>query len=236
MTRVDRLGRIRGRRVSRDRHADPCGLSAVDLELLVIFHVHFFERAPRRSGVLLAPLLGAGLACALAVPACFDADLVRNNVAFRGGNVNFIFVNDTPYRASFTFGMYDALDKSQGAVLTQQIRVEGNSTTSPTQLGCRRNAVIGGSELIRRSVENDFEDDAAFDLDAFSEVVNFSSAPADSESAALPTQGTSLGRNVLLGVDFDCGDRLIFTFVESPDSPGGFRIDFAAVPIDDDDL
>ena len=176
------------------------------------------------------------LAAFLAQPGCFDADIVRNNVAFRAGNLNFIFVNDTPFRASFTFGVYDALDKAQGSVVTEQLRVEANSTTDPQQLACRRNAVIGTQELINRSIEADFEDDAAFDLDAFSVLVSFSSAPADDAAAGLPTQGTALGRNMLLGVDFDCGDRLIFTFVESPDSPGGFRIDFAAVPIDDDDL
>ena len=182
------------------------------------------------AGAAAANLLGAG-GCA------FSPEFIANNVAERAGPLFFVFNNNTRFRASFSFGVYDDLDRStRGAVVIQQQRIEAQSTIAPVQLACRRNAVIGTAELLRRAIEADFEDDANFDADAFVPVVNFSSAAADSDAAALPTQGTADGRNLLLGVDFSCQDRLLITFEEDPDAPGGFRIDFAAVPSDDDDL
>ncbi len=74
-----------------------------------------------------------------------------------------------------------------------------------------------------------------FDADAFDTVVHFSSAPSDSNAAALPTEGTALGREVLLGVDYSCADEIIFTFVQDPDAVGGFRIDFEVILDDTQD-
>lgn len=184
------------------------------------------------------------IGCIAAAPAagllahggCFaGSDFYQNNTTLRTGTLELIFINTTRFRASFTFGSYDALDKTPGAAVVQQLRVEAQSTSAPQSVACRRNAVVGTTELIRRAVDADFEDDDAFDADAFVEVVNFSSAPADDPAAGQPTEGFARGINRLLGVDFDCRDRLFFTFVEDPDSPGGFRIDFSEIPNDDDD-
>ena len=186
---------------------------------------------------ILVIIAGAGAAGLLGAGGCsFSPEFIANNVAERAGPVFFTFTNNTRFRASFSFGVYDDLDRTRGAVVIQQQRIEAQSTIAPVQIACRRNSVIGTTELIRRAIEADFEDDANFDADAFVAVVNFSSAPADSDAAALPTQGTAEGRNLLLGVDYACGDRLLITFEEDPDAVGGFRIDFAAVPNDDDDL
>jgi hypothetical protein len=192
-----------------------------------------FASVVRRIAAGLAAGAAAGL---LGAAGCVGTpDFFANNTAFRSGSLNFVFVNDTPYRASFTFGVYDGLDREPGQVLTSQARVEGNSISSATQLGCRREAAVGTQELIRRAIDADFEDSSDFDSDAFVPVVNFSDAASGTPAAGQPTIGTARGRRVLLGVDFDCNDRLIFTFVEDPLAPGGFRIDFTAIPSDDDD-
>ena len=182
-------------------------------------------------------VLGGALAASTLVgTGCFvDGDFFRNNTAPRFGSMIFIFVNQTPYRAAFTFGGYDDLDRTPGAVNALQIRVEGNSTTAPQTTACRRSAAIGTAELIRRAIDADFEDSALFNADSFGSVVNFSSAPLDSDANSLPTEGTAAGRTLLLGADYDCNDRLIITFVEDPEAEGGFRIDVAVVQDDDDD-
>ena len=46
---------------------------------------------------------------------------------------------------------------------------------------------------------------------------------------AVATVGTAVGLNKLVGVDFSCGDELIFTFRPDPDAEGGFRIDFQLI-------
>lgn len=189
-------------------------------------------KVARRGLGALAALAAAGL---LSGGGCGSPDFFSNNVTLRNGSIEFQFVNDTDFRAAFTFGVYDGLDQTPGAALVDQARVEPRTPSPAITQACRRIAVLGTNELIGRAVDADFEDDADFDQDAFVAVVNFSDADATSPAAGQPTAGFAAGRAVLLGVDYDCGDRLIFTFVEDPDAAGGFRIDFGTIPGDNDD-
>ncbi len=161
---------------------------------------------------------------------CTNTDLFVNLTSERAGNFTAQFVNSTRFRASFTFGTWDSFDRvPPGAADVQQLRVEGQTASAPVTLQCRRNLAIGTGELIERALDNDFDDSANFDADAFNMVVNFSSAPLGSDAEALPTAGTADGRELLLGVDYTCADLVIFTFVDDPDAPGGFRIDFSVL-------
>jgi hypothetical protein len=163
-----------------------------------------------------------------ALTASCSSELIANQTAVRQGNVAFQFVNTTPFRASFTYGTYDALDRNPpGAPNIQQLRLEGFQTTAPTDVTCARNAAIASQSLVDRVIDTDGHLAVNFDREAFNAVVNFSSADEDSDAAALPTEGTAEGVELLLGVDFGCRDRLIFTFVQDPAAPGGFRIDFS---------
>lgn len=174
----------------------------------------------------------AGLALALqSGSGCTNTTLFQNLTAERQGNVTVQFVNNTRFRAAFTFGSFDSLDRlTPGIVELQQLRVEANTASTAVNLTCRRNIAIATREFVERVIETDTDDNTAnFDREAFGEVVNFSDAPSDSEFASLPTAGTARGREVLLGVDFSCNDRLIFTFEADPNAPGGFRIDFVAI-------
>ncbi|QOJ13408.1 MAG: hypothetical protein HRU75_01600 [Planctomycetia bacterium] len=158
----------------------------------------------------------------------------------RQGNVFVIFVNNAPARAAFTFGSYDSLDRNPpGAVALQQLRIEANSSAAQVTLPCRRDIAVATAALIKRAIDTDADRNLTnFIADAFGETVHFSTAPANSDASSLPTAGEANGRNMRLGVDFTCGDTLIFTFEEDPDAPGGFRIDFEVIPDvepDDDD-
>jgi hypothetical protein len=172
-----------------------------------------------------------GLAGGLAVLSAGCADLIAYLIEERSGNITVSFINDTPYRAAFTFGTYDSLqrDLPRGDVDLGQRRLAAMDSTGDITLSCRRDFAIGTDELVQRLIDTEANLGTGFDNDAFDTVVHFSSAPSDSDAAALPTAGTAEGRAVRLGVDFTCGDLLIFTFVEAPDKPGGFAIQFRLV-------
>jgi len=172
----------------------------------------------------------AGALVALGPLSCSGVTF-RNLTKEKTGNVSVVFVNTTSARAAFSFGSYDAWDRSPGPVTLQQARVEAFTTNAPVSIPCRRNVAIAGEDFVRRVVITRADENlATFDPNQFAEVVHFSDAPAGDEPAAsLPTAGTARGREVLLGVDFSCGDQLIFTFVEDPDAPGGFRVDFEVI-------
>ncbi|MGE0479676.1 MAG: hypothetical protein AB7Q17_04295 [Phycisphaerae bacterium] len=168
-----------------------------------------------------------GLATPLLMGGCGSA--VNYLTEERSGNITFIFVNNTSVRASFSFGTYDSLDRPDGPASLQQLRLEAMTSSAATNVTCRRNAVVGTQEFINRVIQTDGDEGANFDADAFDDVVHFSSAPQNSPLAAIATDGTAAGVDKLLGVDYTCGDTLIFTFNADPAAPGGFRIDFQVI-------
>ena len=172
--------------------------------------------------------LAVAMAFGLLVPAC--GRLLLNQTAERTGNISLTFINDTPYRASFSYGTWDSLDRNPvGPVNFRQLRLAGSSSSAVLSLSCARNFAIATQELLTRVIDTDADQTATFDPDAFDTTVHFSDQPQDSDLAAVATVGTAVGVEKLLGPDFECGDRLVFTFVEDPDVTGGFRIDYALI-------
>lgn len=152
------------------------------------------------------------------------------------GNVSVVFINNTSARAALTFGSYDPLQLDPPAPANvQQTRIEANTTSQTFSVVCRRTVAIATQDLVDRVVLTNGDDAAGFDREAFNAEVNFSNAPADSDAAALPTVGIALGREVRVGVDYKCGDQLIFTFVQDAEADGGFRIDFSVIPAEPED-
>jgi len=183
-----------------------------------------------RSFVMRIGLLVAG--CVLVLPATLSCSspIVHYLTAERQGNVTFVFVNDTPFRAAFSFGTYDALDHTPGATELRQLRVAAKSSSAPVTVTCRRNAAIGTEEYVQRVIDTEADLAATnFIPDAFDTTVHFSSAPDGSPTADLPIDGFAVGVEKLLGIDFSCSDQLMFTFREDPDAEGGFRIDFSVI-------
>jgi hypothetical protein len=170
--------------------------------------------------------VGAAIVVATLTAGC-TGELVANLIEERSGEITVVVINNTPYRAAFTLGGYDALQRDPlGEVDLQQQRLEENTSTSPLTLSCSRNTAMGTEALVQRVIDTKADEADDFDADAFAAVIRFSSAPADSDAAALPTAGTAEGVEVRLGVDYACGDQLIFTLIQDAAAPGGFRVDF----------
>lgn len=175
-------------------------------------------------------MAGGGLALVLAVllagqGGCIPS-IFLNQTKQRTGNITIQFVNNTPYTAVFSYGTYDAWDNTPGLATLEQLRLAPNTSSTPTTVTCRRNAAVGTQDFVNRITLLGTDTFASFDPDAFSTVVQFSAAPTGSSAAGLPTAGTAVGQNRLLGVDYSCGDQLVFKFFVDPDATGGFRIDF----------
>lgn len=147
------------------------------------------------------------------------------------------FVNNTNARAIFTFGSYDALDDETLPTNFGQLRLEANSSSNQIPQPCRRIFSVGGAELVRLIRENERAPNInVTDDNALITGINFSTAPLGDPLEAEPTEGTSIGREVQIGVDFTCNRNdirdqtgtglLIFTFEEDAGAPGGFRIDY----------
>lgn len=163
-------------------------------------------------------------------------DLIANLTEERGDDITAIFINNTAYRASFFVGSYDSLVRlPPGPIEWEQLRLEGMTSTEPIAFPCRSQLAIGTDELIQRALDTDVLDANEFDANVFSATVAFSSAPAGSPSASLPTIGTALGIEVQKGVDFGCADQLIFTFEEDDTAPGGFRVDYELLHTESDE-
>lgn len=178
----------------------------------------------------------ATVACLLCLPTGCIGNLVFNQSEELSGNITVQVVNNTPFRASFTFGMYDSLEKDPpGAVSLFQQRVEGNASTTAQTLPCRRVGGLATERMLQRVLDTNGDSAAGFDDAVFGSTINFSSAPPDSDAATLPTEGTAEGMEVRLGVDFTCGDLLIFTFEPDDSAPGGFRVTFSVIEDEEDD-
>src|SRR5690606_5035764 len=113
------------------------------------------KRARRLVGVsVLALAVGA---------ACVPGGILNNTVSLGGnnpgqrGNINVTFINNTPFRAIFTYGVYDPQNTTFGPEFKQffvdpdpDLRLEGNSESEVVTFTCGRAFSIGGEELIDR--------------------------------------------------------------------------------------
>lgn len=150
------------------------------------------------------------------------------------------FINNTPYRAIFTYGAYDQLDQESIPTAFGQLRLEGNTASAQVAQPCRETFSVGGDELIRLLEANQNSSSINItDPRALVRGVYFSNAPLGDPLEAEPTEGTADGRLVLNGIDFSCRRTnieastgtglLLFTFVQDAAAPGGFRIDYSFV-------
>ena len=174
------------------------------------------------------PMLRTMLVAGMALLCGCSGSLVANLTEESQTNISILVINNTPFRAVFTIGAFDDLDRNPPAQAAfQQLRVEAGNTAGPLNFNCFRDVAIGTDKLLQRIVDTGANQAANFDTDAFVSGVSFSSAPAGSDGAALPDAGSAPGRVVRLGVDYSCDDQLIFTFEQNDD--GTFRIDFNVI-------
>ena len=150
------------------------------------------------------------------------------------GNVRVLFINNTPFRAIFTFGAYDNLDRNTQPQI-QQISstttdLEGNAQTNVMNIPCHRVFSIGGAGLLARIRDNLM--DGQFDEDLLIEGVNFSSAPVGDDQADAATEGMAPPIDRFIGVDFECNSLVIYRFEINDLGPDPFTIDFSSIPSD----
>ncbi len=166
--------------------------------------------------------LAAGLA--LLAAGCSGA-LILNLTEESQRNVTVRLINNTPFRAIFTIGAFDDLDRDPpGDVSFQQLRIEGGTSQAPLTFSCFRDIAIGTQKLLDRIVDTSSNTAANFDDEAFVLGASFSSAPQGSPGEGQPDSGSVDPLVVRLGPDYTCDDQLIFTFEQNPD--GSFRIDY----------
>lgn len=194
------------------------------------------------TSVILLLLVGPIASCTTGVPATLTAATsdFGAGVQIVPRAIQVAFINNTNFRAIFSFGSYNPLNQDTLPTNSQQLRLEGNTASPQIAQPCRRVFSVGGDELIRLIKEN--ERDPAINVTdprALVRGVNFSAAPLGDPLEAEPTEGTALGMVRNVGIDFTC-DRsdirdvtgsglLIFTFEQDPAAPGGFRIDYQFV-------
>lgn len=179
------------------------------------------------SRSMAAIMLTGSAALLTAVGGC-SGDLISNLTEESQTNITVLIINNTPFRAAFTIGAFDDLDRNPpGQASFQQLRLEAGTTAGPLNFNCFRDVAIGTQKLLDRIVDTGANQAANFDNDAFVAGVSFSSAPAGSDGEALPDAGSAPGRVVRLGVDYGCDDQLIFTLEQNDD--GTFRIDYNVV-------
>ena len=158
---------------------------------------------------------------------------VGGDVAGTPGRVDVAFINNTPFRAIFTFGTYNNTDQFAqpfGQQFTASGNtLEGDSVANIVGLPCNRVFSIGDSELLRLLAENPAAGQV-LDEQALVDGVAFSSAALGDPDAGVATEGFAPAVRALLGVDFPCGSILIIRFEEDAIGQAPFRADFEVIP------
>lgn len=174
--------------------------------------------------------LAAGALAGLWSLAGCNGTILANQTKERTGNLTFLFVNNTTAAAGFTYATWDEWDHSPGIIDFKQLTVPAQTTSATDTLPCARNAAIGTQDMVTRVLETEADVTSEdFNPDLFDTVVRFTVGIAGNSADNLPTAGTAQGVELLLGVDYSCEDEIVFTFVEDPDAPGGFRVDFEVI-------
>jgi len=161
--------------------------------------------------------------------------LPGGNIADRALTVG--FVNNSAARAIFTFGSFNPLDQDGVPTGFGQLRLEANTASAQFNIPCRRIVSVGGPQLIALIEDNQTNPAInVTDDNALINGVNFSTAPLGDPLEAAPTEGTALGIDLTVGVDFTCSRAdinditgtglVIFTLDEDAAAPGGFSISF----------
>ena len=154
------------------------------------------------------------------------------------GSVRVTFINNTPYRAIFTYGVYDDQSTDFGPDFGQFMvnppstnaldgRLEGNSTSPVMTLQCARVFSIGGVELINR-IKNQHLDSGT-DADALVPGIGFSDKPVNDPEAGQATAGRADEVVTFQGTQFPCDSLLVYTFTPDSTKTGGVRVDLQVI-------
>lgn len=153
-----------------------------------------------------------------------------NNTDELEGNVSIAFVNNTLADAVFTIGSWNELDRQgERPVDYLQPRINQLSRADGITLTCARNLAIGTQDLVDWMLLSEALDDADFDPALLNADVFFSGEAPGTPGFNAPTDGRATGLQLRLGLDYSCGDLIVFTFEDDPETEGGVRIDYEVI-------
>jgi hypothetical protein len=190
-------------------------------------------------------LVGVSMATALAM-SCTPEAYFNNTTSLGGttpgsrGSVSVVFDNRTPYRAVFTYGVFDQQDRAFVFNANQtanrqigqfvlnpdptnvlQASLLGNTTSQAVTLICGRTLAVGTQRLIE--VIQTSRLTVSLDNEAMKPGISFWS---DDPNATEPVARID-GINVLQGYAFQCDSLIVFTLSQNPD--GTFAISWEPI-------
>lgn len=196
----------------------------------------FRLRVPGRPVLAWSLIALGGLvswSCSPLVSLTNTATLGGNNPGGRG-NLRVAFINETPFRAIFTYGTYDPENpgftpqfRQFSVSPTAASRLEGNSESAPITLQCARAVSIGSAEFIERLRDAGLVDNAS--EEALQPGISFSDRPLDDPQAGQPVAGHLDGIETVQGLEFPCEALLVYTLRTDATQPSGFRLDLQVV-------
>jgi len=150
------------------------------------------------------------------------------------GRVLVLFMNNTPYRAVFTTGMFDPADETTVPMIAQFVLDETDGPVLPPQsmseigsFTCARTLSLGSERLLELVDANAPE----VEIDPVAGVAGIGFFEEGEDADVEPV---SAGRipsfDVRLGVDFPCGALLIFRFEINDVGEEPVRVDFQLIP------
>ena len=173
---------------------------------------------------------------------CSIEPLLHQTASFGGetagtrASAQVLFINNTPYRAVFTFAAYDDLDQNTFAAdrdpgsrifaFTDDDdgrNLDGDSFSEILTVECCRVFSVGG-ELMRQLIRENLPPDQIVD-DALVPGVHF--VDAETDDGALPVAEPL---DLLLGLDFPCDSMIVFRFEINEVGDAGFRVDYEVIP------
>lgn len=153
-----------------------------------------------------------------------------------------VFINQTPFRATFTTGVFDPQNDRiinqndpRDVLLFYQffdssdntLRLNGNSTSETITFSCGREWSVGSARLIELLRYNGLTGGA--NETALTPGVQFFQDDLTDPTAEPALVGTAEPRSALLGVNYECDSLLVFRLREDAAAAGGFRIDLEVI-------
>lgn len=158
------------------------------------------------------------------------------------GTIQVIIENNTPFRALFTYGVFDNTDERSTPAFLQfspdsnliaansSATLEGNTNSGVVVLPCARVFSVGSRSLINLIALNPGDRSDRIDAAALLDGVGFTDADLTSAAAATPNQGFAPGFEARLGVDFNCDSLLLISLEFNDLGPDAFRVLIHVIP------
>ena len=183
-------------------------------------------------------------ACMTAMLGCYPYNYTPsfpfwNNVASLGGttpgsrgSVKVSFINNTPYFAVFTYGIYDPINNTRTPEYQQFFaddthttqRLERNSTSATVTFETARVLSLGGQNMFDMLSRR-----GATPTDSTGVGITFTDKLTTDSTAQKVTINNFNNQTLELGPQFTTGSTVIYTFEVDSTVTGGIRVDYQVI-------